>query len=198
MEYFKGLARLPVFPLIIGVSLVVGRLIPAFYDWTGSEQSRPSPLIFQTAVGVLLCGIMACLALPWLHIEYDPPTTNRVAKVQFTIRTLLVMTAVVAVFLVAFRKTPLLAVSGGLHGIALCYVVRFWILFHSFRWQVASLLACMYFPFAWIIPWSERSNVLPEMLWMASGLPAFFFTLLVGSLFRQYPQELSMAIDVAD
>ena len=85
----------------------------------------------------------------------------------------------------------MLAVSGGLHGIALYYVVRMWFLSRSIRWPVASLLACMYFPFAWIIPWSERSNVLPEMLWMASGLPAFFFTLLVGSLFRQHPQELA-------
>ena len=135
----------PIFPMLIGVSLVVGRLIPAFYDWTGSDQSRPSPWIFPTAVGLLLCGITACFVLPWLPNEYDRSATNRVGKVQFKIRTILVVTAVVALFFVAFRKMPMLAISGALQGIALCYVVRFWILFRSFRWPTASLLACMYF-----------------------------------------------------
>ena len=98
MEYFKRLTRFSAFLLVIGVSFVVGQLIPAFYDWTGSDQSRPSPLTFQTAAGLLLCGIIACLALPWLRIEYDLPATNRVGRVQFNIRTILVITAVVAVF----------------------------------------------------------------------------------------------------
>ncbi len=140
MQYFKRLAKLLIFPLLIGVSLAVGLLIPAFYDWTGSDQSRPSPLIFQTAVGLLLCGIMVCMALPWLSIAYDPPPTHRARKVQFTIRTILVMTAVVALLLVLFRNKPMLAVSGGLNVIAWCYVVRVWILFRSFRWPLSSVV----------------------------------------------------------
>ena len=133
----------------------------------------------------------ACLALPWLHIEYDPPTTNRVGKFQFKIRTILVMTAVVAVFLAAFRKMPMLAMSGSLLGITLCYVVRFWVLFRSFRWPVASLLACMYFPFAWTVSWSYLSDAPPATLWMASGLPAFLFTMLVGRLIQEHSRDLA-------
>jgi hypothetical protein len=154
MEFLKRLAKLAVFPLIIGVTLVVGRLIPAFYDWTGSDQSRSSPLVAQTAVGVLLCGIIVCLTLPWLPIEFDPPAADR----------------------------------GGVHAIALCYVVRLCVLCRSVRWPVASLLACMYFPFAWAISSIDQPNVFHIL--SAFALPAIFLILLVGGLLHQHSENL--------
>ncbi|MEO8494588.1 MAG: hypothetical protein ABI614_05935 [Planctomycetota bacterium] len=102
-------------PLLIGLSFVVGRYVPAFYDWTGSDQSRPSPLILPTAAGLILLWIVACSALPWLPIVDDRPAALRVGKVQFTIRKLLVMTAVAAVLLAVLRQLPM-AVGGGLLG----------------------------------------------------------------------------------
>ena len=185
---FKWPTRLPIFPLMIGVSLGVGLLIPAFYDWTGSDQSRPSPLIFQSAVAVLLCGIITCSILPWLKLAYDPPTNIPYRKFQFKIRSILMFTAVVAVFLVAFNKLPVIAVSGGLYGLALCFVTRYCILFRAFRWPLASLFACMYFPFAWIASWDELTQA-PEMIWMASGLPTLILAIPIGRLFQQHAQD---------
>lgn len=191
MEYAQRLAKHSIFPLMIAASLVVGWQIPGFYDWTGSDQSRPSPLVPQTAVGLLLSGILACCFLPWLPIVYDPPATDRAVKAQFKIRTLLVITALAAVLLVAFRTMPLLALSGGLQAIVFCYLVRFWIHFPSLRWPTASLLACMYLPYAWIVSWSQLYDQLPAVLWIVSGLPAFFLTLLVGSVADQHAENLT-------
>ena len=189
MASSKQLSKLVIFPLLIVVSLVAGLIIPAFYDWTGSEQSRPSPLINQTAVGLILCGLIVCLALPWLPISDDSPAIRPGARLQFKIRTAMVMMAAVAAVIVALREIPMV-VGVAAYGIACCYVVRFWILFRPYRWQTLALGACMYLPFAWIVPYDELANLLPAILWMASGLPAFFPTMLVGSVVRQQHQEL--------
>jgi hypothetical protein len=189
MDHFKRLAKRSVFPLMIGVSLMAGRLIPTFYDWTESDQSRLSPLVPQTAVGLFLFGIIACFVLPWVHFEHEPSATSRGGTVQFTIRSILATIAVIAVFLAAFRKTPMLAVSGGLHAVAMCYVVRFWTLHRSLRWPVASLLACMYFPFAWIVSSSAPFHLSDSL--QCFGLPAIFFVILLGGLVHHHPDSLA-------
>lgn len=190
MRVSQVLAKLPIFPLLITLSLLVGWFVPAFYDWTGSDQSRPSPLILPTALGLILCGIVACLALPWLPIATDPPTNDLVDKAQFKLRTILVITSFVAVIIASLRTMPMLAVSGVLYGLALCWVVRFGLLHHQFRWPVVSLLACAYFPYVWIVSFGSTSNFQPELLWMASGLPAFLPTILFSGLVEQHPQDL--------
>jgi hypothetical protein len=115
VEYLKRLAKRSVFLLMIGVSLVVGRMVPAIYDWTGTDQSWMSPLVPQAAVALLLCGLITCLALPWLRMEHDPPTTG--GAVQFSLRTILAGMAVIGGFLAVFRDTPLYAISGSVQAI---------------------------------------------------------------------------------
>ncbi len=191
MANLKPLTRLPIFPFLVGLSLAVGWLIPAFYDWTGSDQGRPSPLVSQAAIGLILFGLIVCAALPWLPIAPDSPANERIGTLRFGLRTILLMTAVIAMFLTAFITLPRLAVSSVLYGIALGYAVRFWILFRLFRWRVAALLGCMYFPFAWLVTFDERSTLLPAILWIAPGLPAFVPTLLVGTVAHQNSRELA-------
>jgi hypothetical protein len=173
--------------MLVGVSFVVGLSIPAFYEWTGSDQSRPSPLIHQTGAGLILLAVTAMSLLPWLPIQHDPPPIERRGKIQFKIRTILVTTAAVAACLAVFRETPLIAASGCLYAAVLCYVVRLWILCRPLGWQVSALLACMYFPFAWVVSFDELLNFVAGI----PGLPAFFLTLLFGSLLLQHTQNLT-------
>ncbi len=182
---------MPIFPIFVAASFLVGRAIPAFYDWTGSDQSRPSPLINQTAIGLLVCGMLICIALPWLPFAHDPSTVDASAKFQFKLRTILIVTAVVAVLLAVFRQKPLLVLGNGLFAFALFQAVQFWISYRNIRWRIISLLACMYFPFAWIVNPRELSNLSLEFLWMVNGLPAFIPTLLVSSLVQQHPEGLA-------
>jgi hypothetical protein len=200
MEYLKRLAKRWVFLLMIGVSVVVGRMIPAIYDWTGTDQSRMSPLVPQTAAALLVCGLITCLMLPWLRVEHDPPATDQAGTIQFSLRTILATMAVLGVFLAVFRDTPMFAISGGVHAVVVYYVAQFWILHRPFRWSVASLVACLYFPFAWIVSWSDIT-LSTEFFLASFGLPGLFFVVLVGNVLRQNLKELawlSMALTSAE
>lgn len=189
MDITKWLRRLPIFPLLIAVSFSVGWYIPAYYDWTGSDQSRPSPLIGQTALGLIVGGIIVCASLPWLPLSTALPDADPAIRIRFKLRTLLLMTAAAAVVIAALMKFPMV-VSGGLCAIAFCHVVRFWILHRHYRRQTTALAACMCLPYVWIFSYDEIDNILPAILWIASGLPAFFPACLIGVLIGQNPNDV--------
>jgi len=71
MPFSKLLTRLPIFTLFIAISVFAGWNIPAFYEWTDSDQSRPSPLLWQVPLAVAINSFIFCLALPWLPIAGD-------------------------------------------------------------------------------------------------------------------------------
>ncbi|MCS7469832.1 hypothetical protein NZK35_24535 [Stieleria sp. ICT_E10.1] len=177
--------RIPFFPLLIAASLVVGWFIPSFYDWTGSDQSRPSPLIGQFAIGMLVSVSMFCLALPWMPSPSPQHANDPAAPTRFTIRTILIATAVVAVLLAAVAKFPL-AISGGVYAIVWCWVVWTLLKFRHYRLPTAALLACLYCPYAWIASWKGLSGMMEALFGMAVGLPAFFITLFAGRLMGQH------------
>jgi hypothetical protein len=189
MAISKRLTQLPIFPLLIAASFLVGWFIPAFYDWTGSDQSRPSPLIGKTALGLIVGVIVVSAVLPWLPITNAAKGTDQAVRVRFKIRTMLVTTAAVAVVIAALIKLPMV-VSGILCGSAFCYVVRFWILYRHYRLPTAALLACMCLPFVWIIAYDEFDNIFPAILSIVSGLPAFFPAGLIGYLAGQNSRDV--------
>ncbi|QDV82301.1 hypothetical protein TBK1r_12280 [Stieleria magnilauensis] len=182
--------RLPVFPLLIAASLVVGWFIPSFYDWTGSDQSRPSPLIGQFAIGMLVSVSILSLALPWMPSPSLQHAKDPAAPMRFTIRTVLIATAIVAMLLAAVAKFPLVT-SGGLYAIVWCRVVWSMMKCRQSRLPTAAILACLYLPFVWIASWNGLSGILEALLGIALGLPAFFITLFAGRLSGQYIQELT-------
>ena len=94
-----------------------------------------------------------------------------------------------AAIIAALMKFPM-AVSGVLCAIAFCHVVRFWILYQHYRWQTAALLACMCLPYFWIIAFEELDEVFPAILWIVSGMPAFFPTCLIGYLVGQNSHDV--------
>ncbi len=191
MAHGKRLTKIIIFSMLIAASFTAGWLVPAFYDWTGSDQSRPSPLIGQTALGLMVVGIVLGALLPWLPIEHERLDANRTERGRFKIRTLLVITAVVAVSTVALMKIPMV-VGVCWCGLALAYTVRFWIVFRPYRWQTAALGACLYLPYIWIFHTGDGSRPLSVILWMmALGLPAFLPTMLIGGLLEQHMQELT-------
>ena len=83
-----------------------------------------------------------------------------------------------------------MAVCGGLCAAAFCYVVWFWSRFRQYRWQTTTLLACMWLPFVWIISYGELENIIPAIVMIAGGLPAFAPAALLCKLFGQNLQEM--------
>ncbi|PAY21447.1 hypothetical protein CKO51_01045 [Rhodopirellula sp. SM50] len=190
MAIGNAMQRIPFFPLLIAASLAVGWFIPSFYDWTGSDQSRPSPLIRPFAIGMLVSVSIFSLALPWMPSPSPRHANGPAAPPRFTIRTVLIATAVVAVLLAAVAKFPLVT-SGGVYAIVWCWVVWSLMKCRQSRVPTAAVLACMYFPFVWIASRNGPSGILEALVGMALGLPAFFITLIAGRLSGQHIQELT-------
>jgi hypothetical protein len=182
-----NIARFLIFALLIAASCLVGWFIPRYYDWTGSDQSRSSPLVGQTALGLIVGAIMIWAVLPWVPVAEEVSGAAQSVRFRFTTRTMVLTTAAVAVLIVTFTKFPLVA-SGGLCAFAFCYVVWFWIRFRQQRLQTTALLACMWLPFVWIVAWDELDYSF-EILWLAAGIPAYFPALMIGSLFGQNPHD---------
>ncbi len=180
---------LAVFPLLIAVSFVVGWFVPGYYDWIGSDQSRSSPLVGQTSLGLIVGGIIIWAVLPWVSIADEAQGTDQSVRVRFTIRTMFLMTAAVAFVIAAVTNFPMVA-SGGLCAFAFCHIVWFWCRFPQNRRQTAALLACMCLPFLWIIAYDEFEHMFPEILWIAAGMPAIFPAALIGSLFGQNTHDV--------
>ena len=191
MAISNRLAKFPVFWILLVASFLIGRLIPAFYDWSGADQSRPSPIVNQVAIGLLVFAVAICLALPWLPVTEDPSKCAAGGKFQIKLRTMLTVTAVIAAILAIFRTIALNVVGNGLFVLALAAAVRFWVIYHNCRWQMLSLVACMYFPFAWILQFEELSHLSIGFLWMVNGLPGLIPTLLVSRLVQQHPDQLT-------
>ncbi|QDV44701.1 hypothetical protein Enr13x_45690 [Stieleria neptunia] len=190
MAIRNAIQRVPIFPLLIAASLIVGWFIPAFYDWTGSDQSRPSPLIGPFAIGMLVSVTLFCLALPWLPAPPPAHPNGGTVRTRFTIRTALIVTAIVAALIATAMKFPLVT-SGGVYAIVWCWVVWTLLRFRHYRLPTAALLACLYCPFAWIASWNGLSGILEALFGMAVGLPAFFITLFAGRWMGQHFDALT-------
>jgi hypothetical protein len=175
-------SEIPINLALIATSVVVGRFIPAYYDWTDSDQSRPSPLIIPTAIGLLLCAVILFIALPWLPIKSNAESTDHAGKFRFEIRAIVIVTTLVAVLVAIFPAISLITFGFFCYAVALVCLLRFWLTQSRFRWRAVSMMACMYLPFAWLVSFTGSLNSGIQMLSMSAGLPAFLPTALTGEL----------------
>lgn len=173
---------LPIFPLFIVASLVLGWLIPGFYAWTGSDQSRPSPLIWQFALGMTIIGCVICLLLPWLPIPTEAQEETHASNQRYTLKNLLVLTTVMAIVIVALMKSAMV-VSCLLCGAAFLNYAWLVVIRPQLRWQATALLSCMCLPFVWIIEYGEIFNIWKGLLGIAAGLPMLLPSAWLASWF---------------
>ena len=190
MDISKLTARVPIFPLLIVVSLLVGWFIPGFYAWTDSDQSRPSPLLWQVPLFAAMVSMVFCMVLPWMPIRTSWKNDTPRRPMRFTVRTLLILTAGVAV-MIPLAKSPLLAkfplvVSGIACAGALIYLIAFCVRNPQHRMAGFTLLGVMTLPYAWVLGYDELDRMLPALFVMIGGLPAFVPAALLGKLFGQH------------
>lgn len=184
----KLLTRLPIFPLFIAVSFVVGWNIPAFYAWTDSDQSRPSPLLWQVPLGAAIVSFAFCLALPWLPIASEPAKDTSRTQMRFGLRTLLLITTAVAIATALLIQFPIV-ISGILCAAAFVLLIGFGVRYPQHRLAAAALLACMMLPYAWLVAYNELDRMLPTIVFMIAGLPAFVPAVLASVMIGQHFQE---------
>ena len=185
----KLLSGFPLLALFSGLSLMVGWLIPVYYDWTDADQSRASPLLTYASVGVLVFSSLLFIGSNWIEIAGDPPIPNCDQRNKFGIRTLLGITALAAFMLAAAPYTPESWACGMTGMFMLLAITKSCIRYPHARYRMAALLATMYFPFVWIVR-PEVSDVITDgqsanLIW----LPAFVPLLLLCQLVGQHPTE---------
>ena len=184
MEIAKLASRVSTFSLFIAASLLVGWFIPRFYIWTDSDQSRPSPLLWQVPLGSIIVSMAFCVVLPWLPIANQTSNKPSQQRLLYSIRTLLLITAMVAVAIVLLAKFPLL-VSGIVTAGAFMYLIAFCVSNPQHRLAASALVASMNLPYVWIIGYDDLGRILPNLLVMFAGLPAFLPAAWLGRLFSQ-------------
>lgn len=153
---------------------MVGCLVPAFYDWSGADQSRSPPVIGFTALGLLAAGAVLCLLLPWLPIAEKADDQAVKFQGRFSIRLLVILTSALALWLALLMQFPLpISVLG--YVVILGLVIWFGIRSPQFRWHSAAFLATLYLPFTWI---ASKGLLFASLA--AAGLPGLLPTLFLG------------------
>jgi hypothetical protein len=190
MEKLKRNPQTLIFVAFIVVSAMAGWGIPWFTEWSGTQQSRRSPLIFPLAIGLTVGGIALCLLLPRLPI----PTHRRESderlpiQFQFTMRRFMAITAAVAIWIAIFARFKLAASI-------LIYIGMFfyfgWFMLHNRRYRLAvsALVSCMFLPYVWLAGYRELGQMMPEILAGMFGLPALLPQLLIGVVLDQRTVE---------
>lgn len=177
--------------LLVGI-LIIGLMIPTFYEWSGADQNRSSPQTVRTLRLVAVFLLIFLLALPWIpskrpveikaDLDADADPTPGPRRFQFNVRTLLIAMSLVAVAIVALGSYRLdFCVLLIIASLAFCM----WSVTHclSWKWQMATLVGCMYFPWAWaFIDKSIHKNLDWNMLIAAFGLPSFVPSMFLARL----------------
>lgn len=107
---------------------------------------------------------------------------------RFSLRTLLLITAGVAVAIPMLAKFPL-AVSGIVCAATFACFVAFCVRNPEHRMASTALLACMILPFAWIVGYDELDRLLAALAVMIAGMPAFLPAAFLSQMFGQHFQE---------
>lgn len=168
---------------LVLLAVLTGLLMPEFYDWTGADQSRPAPVVHWIGLAMLLLDGATVVGTVWLCYRQPSHCSKLLPDRRFGIWQVLVATTAVAVVVTAERllKLPLVL------GIVLAVVTyAIWIAFKqpAQRWQIATLIVCLWGPFLWIFRWPEFHGNIAQVLLMTPGLPALlpaaYFNYLLG------------------
>lgn len=172
------------------VACVIGFFLPAYYDWSGADQSRPSPWIpFAFAVlGIVVTLVGLILGLR--HFYWRIPSAAGIKHggypLLFAVCTLGVLTAIHATGL----RTVVLILSF----VALAVVVA-WGCCQAYqhvrlRWALATLLFSCYGPLLWIVVGKHSQNSMPQASLFLLGAPMLMPAGLLGMVLGVHLQEL--------
>jgi len=189
MQIYKSQTATVIFGTLIVVSSLVGWSIPGFYEWTDSDQSRPSPLLWKVPLGTAISFFAFCIALCWLPIAVEHSDDSPRTWMGFSKRTLLLLGTFVALATVFFAWFPVVVSGCVLAAMLVCFVA-FFVRHPMHRLELGTFIACMYLPYAWLLGYSELDRILPMIAVMFTAMPAFVPSLVVSRGLGLHFQEL--------
>lgn len=195
MENQKWLAKTVFFPAFLLALFIVGWMIPTFYDWSGADQSYSTLAFDQMYWSLIAFGCLTWFVIPCLPMEdavnedtlaEDPPEEKasferNPKRFQFNLYSLMVVTTILAILLALLaHQSVVLRLSILIWVVAFVSVVRMIVKDLPWKWQFSALLACMYFPYVWVLTERAFKNASWELLCSAIGLPCFVPVVFIG------------------
>ena len=176
--------------IAIGVfSVFSGWWVPEFYDWTGADQSRPSPWMWLVPLAAVVIVTALTVGLCWVPFdgwESGAASERQDAAAgsargserwQFSLRWLLIATCIVAVATAATMHSLWMVATGCYVAVVAIGVLRPAVLRESLRLPLVVLMVALYAPFLWLF----RGDASHELLWHVLGLPGFLPGVWIGS-----------------
>lgn len=174
---------------ILGGAALIGFFIPAYYDWSGADQSRPSPWI-PAAIGTLFAfSLLVSLGLLWGHskgLVWLSASEQRLRlKRPWDGFTMACVALVIAVALAALKLASFAVIWSF---IALLCVLA-WCVYHAWlyprlRWPMLALVFGCGLSFLWILVGKYSQDGNPGVLLFLPGapmlLPAGYTGMLLG------------------
>lgn len=177
----------PPFLFLMACSLFVGGYIPAFYDWSGADQSRPAAVMAYVAIGLIVCCLLTCIALRWLPMP-APQVQPRFQWLRFVPWVVAVgLFAAVAWHLVS-PATSMNAIGVVPLSIALVCTGLDWTASRGVRWRIVSLIGCLYLPFFWVTN-PQIVKGFGGNLGIVVGMPALLPAAFASRLFNFYAEH---------
>lgn len=199
--------RILAWSIFVAASIFVGFFIPGFYEWTDSNQSRPSPLLWKVPLGSAVAAFAFTLLLPWLPIRrsqepkpeepgpeasrsQDPGSNSGAERrpLRYGVKTLMLITAGVALTAALLINAPWVAGSIALGG-SVIQTIRCAVKRPIHRPALVGLVGCMILPYAWLVEYDELDRMLPELLIMLPAMPTFLPAAILGGFLGQHAQE---------
>jgi len=192
----KVLARIPVSIVFTGISLAVGFLVPTVFEcFEESAVGSHFPRMELAGLGALLMTFAIWAGSAWFgssEVAMQVASESS-SSFQFSLRTLFIVTTLVAFALAAGRMlsevylASSLVVAVGL-GLGIWSLTCDWCV----RGRFGAVMACSFFPYLWMIafnkPIGSTSGLIMHLPLAPSVLPA----VLIGSLFgNQHPDNLT-------
>jgi hypothetical protein len=150
MRFFR---RLPLFTMVAGISLAVGFAVPVVFEWGEKPAARSRyPALEMAAISLLVVTPAVCALIAWLRKPVEAPQKQ---KLQFSLRRMFAITTLMAVVLSAARWLDVAWTSASVTAVALGTLAWSCLQDASVRSRTGALLAGLFFPFAWIVPFNE-------------------------------------------
>lgn len=173
----------PPFLFLVAVSLFVGGYIPAFYDWSGANQSRSAPVVNYLAIGLVASCLLVCITLPWLPLP-DPPRAEQKFK-WFRLIPWGVLAGIIAGIVWHFVSPATSIYSLGFVPLSIALICQGldWTASPGLRWRIVSLAGCLYLPLFWVTNPTIVKG-LGSQLVIITALPALLPAVFFGRLFN--------------
>lgn len=175
---------------IICAASVIGFFVPAYYDWTGADQSRPS-LWIPIAMGAFFgLAILCSTFLAWTHLRGE---NHRVVALKRPWDGLCIAAIALAVSIaLSFINQNQAAVILSFIAIA---IVLGWDIYHAWlyprlRWPMLALILGCWMPFLWVLIGKYSQVNTPEVFLFVAGAPMFLPAGYTGMLMGRNLNEL--------